>query len=572
MRLPSAGNWETTGYRVHALTYRAAELLQNARYTLSRHPLPRPVVLFFQLLLWIALACWRIFVRFAHPIISISVFYQVWKACQQFWLSKFSGAWAPAFPVSRTYFVITLAAIPIWGACMAALMMTWPILRWVWGFIRARLPRGGKYEPVALDLEDLESSDDARSARRRKGRQSSSSAPYNRIKIAAYCLLCAAYLSAALFGVDMLRTYELPIDHRFKERVELANRAPKPEGYGNGEKIYIAAMFYNNGGVLPYWIKEVTKLIYYLGPDNVFVSVVESNSWDNTAALLEEFDKTLENMEVKRRILTHDSSIPRPESMATAPPRIEFLSAVRNLVMEPLVKNGGYTRVIFSNDVFIEAESIVELLDTKGGDFDMACGLDLAYWGLYDQWVIRDRLGRFASTLWPYFLEDTGFRAVMADEPAPVFACWNGIIAVRADPFLPISLRTGKQLSTSPLSRPLIPTHPSYNLYPNTTTPAETPPLRFRASGPGECFSSESFLLPYDLRRQFDMQNIYVNPRVINSYAWEWYVWFKYVTRHWAVKWWIERVENGNGVHLAKMILGDPARVWQYDGAECHPW
>jgi hypothetical protein len=25
-------------------------------------------------------------------------------------------------------------------------------------------------------------------------------------------------------------------------------------------------MFYNNGDVLPYWIKEVTKLIYYLGP------------------------------------------------------------------------------------------------------------------------------------------------------------------------------------------------------------------------------------------------------------------------------------------------------------------
>jgi hypothetical protein len=37
--------------------------------------------------------------------------------------------------------------------------------------------------------------------------------------------------------------------------------------------------------------------------------------------------------------------------------------------------------VVFSNDVFIEAESIVELLDTKGGDFDMVCGLDLAYWG-----------------------------------------------------------------------------------------------------------------------------------------------------------------------------------------------
>ncbi|KAJ7733929.1 cryptococcal mannosyltransferase 1-domain-containing protein [Mycena metata] len=148
-------------------------------------------------------------------------------------------------------------------------------------------------------------------------------------------------------------------------------------------------------------------------------------------------------------------------------------SPVRNLVMEPLVQHGGYTRV-FGNDVFMEAEWIVEPLDTKGGDFDMACSLDLAYWGLYDQWVIRDRLGGMVSTLWPYFLEDTGFRAVMADEPAPVFTCWNGIIAVRADPFLPPALRTG-QLSTSPLSRPLAPTHPAYP-NPLTSPPPRRPP------------------------------------------------------------------------------------------------
>ncbi|KAJ7478203.1 cryptococcal mannosyltransferase 1-domain-containing protein [Mycena latifolia] len=328
-------------------------------------------------------------------------------------------------------------------------------------------------------------------------------------------------------------------------------------------------MFYNNAAVLPYWTKQITKLIYYLGPDNVFVSIVESNSKDNSATLLVDFDQHLSTMGVARRILTNDTSVVRPADMGTAPPRIEFLAAVRNQVMEPLVEHGGYERVVFTNDVFIEAGSIAELLDTKRGNYDMACGLDFAWWGLYDMWVIRDRLGRIASTLWPYFLEETGFRAVMADEPAPVFACWNGIISVRADPFLPTALRTG-QLSTAPLSRPLAPTHPAYP-QPANLTPAATPPLRFRASAPRECFSSESFNLPYDLRRQFDLQDIYVNPRVINGYSWPWYVWFKYVTRHWAVKWWIERIENGNGVHLAQMILGDPAGVWQWDGGECHP-
>ncbi|KAF7369351.1 Glycosyltransferase family 69 protein [Mycena venus] len=67
------------------------------------------------------------------------------------------------------------------------------------------------------------------------------------------------------------------------------------------------------------------------------------------------------------------------------------------------------------------------------------------------------------------------------------------------------------------------------------------------------------------------MQKIYLNPRVINAYTWWLYVWYKYVTRHWAVKWWIERVENGNGIHLAKMIPRDAARVWEWDGGECLP-
>ncbi|KAJ7118503.1 cryptococcal mannosyltransferase 1-domain-containing protein [Mycena crocata] len=328
-------------------------------------------------------------------------------------------------------------------------------------------------------------------------------------------------------------------------------------------------MFYNNAKVVPYWTTEISKLIHYLGPENVFVSIVESYSSDATPALLRAFERNLDVMGVSRRIITQDTSIPRPASMGTAPPRIEYLAAVRNLVLEPLVAEGGYDRVVFSNDVFVEAESIVELLNTKDGDYDMACALDFAHFGLYDLWVIRDRLGRLVSGLWPYFFEDSGFRAVMADEPAPVFACWNGIVSMRADPFLPVPLRRG-QLSNTPLPRPLPATHPAYPQVENLT-PAGTPPLRFRASAPSECFSSESFNVPYDFRRQFALSKIYANPCVITAYRWKYYLWFKYATRHWAVRWFIENVENGAGMHLAKIVLGDPKEIWQWDGGECHP-
>ncbi|KAJ7768030.1 cryptococcal mannosyltransferase 1-domain-containing protein, partial [Mycena olivaceomarginata] len=98
---------------------------------------------------------------------------------------------------------------------------------------------------------------------------------------------------------------------------------------------------------------------------------------------------------------------------------------------EPLVIQGVYDHVLLNNNVFVEAESIIELLNTKGSDYDMACGLDFYSRGLYDLWVLHDRLRHLASALGPYFLADTGFRAVMTDEPIPVFACWNGIIAMR---------------------------------------------------------------------------------------------------------------------------------------------
>lgn len=62
-----------------------------------------------------------------------------------------------------------------------------------------------------------------------------------------------------------------------------------------------------------------------------------------------------------------------------------------------------------------------------------------------------------------------------------------------------------------------------------------------------------------------------MNPRVITSYEWSYFVWYKYVTRHWLVKWWIEKVEMGDGMHRAKMIVGEADRVWTWDGGECQP-
>ena len=139
-------------------------------------------------------------------------------------------------------------------------------------------------------------------------------------------------------------------------------------------------MFYNNEDVIPYWSDSIIKAIHYLGADNVFVSILESGSDDQSPTLLRQLDDRLDTMQVQRRILMNDKAITKPDSGAEMD-RIRFLSALRNRVLEPLVENGGYDKVIFSNDIFIEPETILELLYTSEGEYDMACGMDYGRWG-----------------------------------------------------------------------------------------------------------------------------------------------------------------------------------------------
>ncbi|KAJ6589621.1 cryptococcal mannosyltransferase 1-domain-containing protein [Mycena capillaripes] len=468
----------------------------------------------------------RLSVGYIHvsvPLACFGLVFGVWRLTLSIVLGH---SFPPGYPESRTLSVTTLLTLPLWGLSFCT-----PLGQ----YLRSWRHRRAQYAELGFDMHELDEDTDEEH-RPPHAFDEIHKASLLREWNSALIVVWLGYLFLSILGLYMLATYEQPLDHRFESAVQLANSVHKRDGYGSGEKIFIAAMFFNNADVVPYWTTEITKLIHYLGPDHVFVSIVESYSSDDTPALLHEFDAALQAM--------------------------GFLAAVRNLAIEPLVTLGGYDRVLFTNDVFVEAESIVELLHTRGGDYDMACGLDFGWWGLYDLWVLRDRLGRLVSAIWPYFLEDLGFRGVMADEPAPVFACWNGITSISAEPFFPASLRTGR-LSTSPRTHPLPQTHPLYTRAANTT-PADASPLRFRASAPGECFSSESFNLPYDLRRVFALENIYVNPRVITAYGWRHYMWFKYVTRHWAV-------ENGNGIHLAKIVIGDPGKIWQWDGGECHP-
>ena len=111
----------------------------------------------------------------------------------------------------------------------------------------------------------------------------------------------------------------------------------------------------------------------------MFVSIVESYSTDSSPQLLKALDTELMLMGVQRRILIGDETVSKPDDMS-GNNRIEFLAATRNRALEPLME-GGYDRVVFSNDIYIEPESWIELLETNDGGYDMACGMDFSNFG-----------------------------------------------------------------------------------------------------------------------------------------------------------------------------------------------
>lgn len=70
-----------------------------------------------------------------------------------------------------------------------------------------------------------------------------------------------------------------------------------------GQKIFIASIHRNSEYMLRlYWNKAILDLCNFLGPANVFVSIVESGSQEDTKGALEELRAGLEGMGVESRI------------------------------------------------------------------------------------------------------------------------------------------------------------------------------------------------------------------------------------------------------------------------------
>ena len=134
-----------------------------------------------------------------------------------------------------------------------------------------------------------------------------------------------------------------------------------------GQKVFIASIHWNNEPILrSNWSAAVLELVDYFGPENVYISIFESGSWDNSKEVLRVLESDLERKGVQRTVklseTTHADELKQPptDGWIQTPRgkkelrRIPYLSKLRNLALEPLNNLGDrmkFDKVLFLNDV-----------------------------------------------------------------------------------------------------------------------------------------------------------------------------------------------------------------------------
>lgn len=132
-----------------------------------------------------------------------------------------------------------------------------------------------------------------------------------------------------------------------------------------------------------------------VGPENMFLSIYESNSDDTTPQLLDAFRATLDSLAIPHRIISERTTT-RHWPYNSSPERIAYLASARNKALEPLASLDPEVRlgntdewargkVVFLNDVVFMWQDVVELLNTRmegqEEEYDLACAMDFGWSG-----------------------------------------------------------------------------------------------------------------------------------------------------------------------------------------------
>jgi hypothetical protein len=138
--------------------------------------------------------------------------------------------------------------------------------------------------------------------------------------------------------------------HLNEEQTRLDYKPPERQ------RIFIASVIRNNERSLPEgWNESVVGLGDVFGSDNIFVSVCETGSSDNTKNSLRVLDKALETNRIGRRVIT---SVTEPQNAASRDHEsghLPYIPQLRNKCLEPLYDLRGaglfFDRILFLSDI-----------------------------------------------------------------------------------------------------------------------------------------------------------------------------------------------------------------------------
>jgi hypothetical protein len=222
-------------------------------------------------------------------------------------------------------------------------------------------------------------------------------------------------------------------------------------GCGNPakEKIFISVSLYDASGSLAggLWGDNLAQLIHILGPENVFLSIYESDSGDAGRAALDSLRarvKCATSFVADEHVHFEDLPQVTLPGNVQRTKRIAFLAEIRNRSLRPLDKFVGdamveFDKVLFLNDVFFHPlDAALLMFNTNTADYLAACALDYSSpFDYYDTFALRDVEGFATSQTHFPILRNRGRGLsrtdIMAQKDAVrVKSCWGGMAVVQA--------------------------------------------------------------------------------------------------------------------------------------------
>ena len=245
---------------------------------------------------------------------------------------------------------------------------------------------------------------------------------------------------------------------RFKRSGLLSTSRAAPD-----ERISLALDLFNVQEVLPSLSLALIELIYYLRPHHqVYISIYENGSYDKTIDMLGELAAALVALKVDGLWFRHSYLV------RTYTDRILSLANLRNEALFPLLPFAAGGILLFINDVVTCGADLLELphqlrLQNSHGVFSVDWGVrdefNKTQGRIYDFWVARGINGQL-----PYpWKRPAGFNPMSPNEdwvldfwmtqekaihdrwlegrPFPVYAGWNGAVALQSSFFTRDHLR-----------------------------------------------------------------------------------------------------------------------------------